>query len=175
MLKYIAREYLTVLKNCVVLNILKCTEKAFRRFFCALNQVFSAKNRHKAWNYFRGRMSRKVDPGGKGTMPVKSPPPRRAPHSTPLSINDSTRTPTSRSTPFVVKKWWWAYLHWLHDQQLDSQAYGAKALSTLPFCSFDAKHVTADTTMLHGLLWRIAKRAGGPKPQDARHSGQQEK
>jgi hypothetical protein len=44
----------------------------------------------------------------------------------------------------------------------------ARSFSILPLCSFDAKHVTIDTTAPPGLLKRIVKRTGGPKPAKLR-------
>jgi hypothetical protein len=39
----------------------------------------------------------------------------------------------------------------------------ARSFSILPLCSFDAKHMTVDTTVLSGLLMRVAKRKSSPK------------
>jgi hypothetical protein len=66
----------------------------------------------------------------------------------------------------------WPYLRWLRDLHLDSRAYGARSFSILLLCSSDAKHVTVDTKVLHGLLKRIAKRTGGMQIRhDARIRG----
>jgi hypothetical protein len=68
MLIYAAREYLTASKNHVVLNLVKRIEKAFMRFFRALKQKFTARNRYNVWRYIWGRMAREVGPGAEDAM-----------------------------------------------------------------------------------------------------------
>jgi hypothetical protein len=38
----------------------------------------------------------------------------------------------------------------------------------LPLCSSDSRYVTVDTVVLHGLLKRVVKRTGSPKPAKLR-------
>jgi hypothetical protein len=80
----------------------------------------------------------------------------------------------------VVEKRWWAYLRWLHDSQMiehekallaelrDIEFKQASMLSILPLRSYDPRHVTVDTVVLHGLAMHVDKRTGSPKPAKLR-------
>jgi hypothetical protein len=81
---------------------------------------------------------------------------------------------------------WCTFLRWLHDLQKiehekalagDVQQFVYKktrSFGILPLCSFDANHVTVDTTVLHGLLKRVTKRTRVAQAREAaRLRGQQ--
>jgi hypothetical protein len=80
----------------------------------------------------------------------------------------------------VVEKWLWAYLRWLHDLKViehdkanlaelhDIEFKPARMFSILPLFSYDSRHVTVDTVLLHGLAMRVAKHTGSPKPAKLR-------
>jgi hypothetical protein len=67
-LLYAAREYLTAFKNHVVVNLVKCIEKAYENSFGALDKKFTARHRCKVWRHFRGWMTREVGPGAENLM-----------------------------------------------------------------------------------------------------------
>jgi hypothetical protein len=82
--------------------------------------------------------------------------------------------------PTYVVKQWWVNLRWLHDLQViehekantaelrDIEFKPARMFRILPLCSYDSRHVTVDTVVLHGLAKRVAKRTGSPKPAKLR-------
>ena len=175
MLNYAGVEYMIACKNHVVLNISGRVGKAFKLFFDRLPQHFKAEDRNKARRYYLKRMSRECGPEEEAPMwqSFKSVPTQatraavvayinlRLERYTDLPLDTGGLHPTKQ-----VEKRWWDYLRWLYDLQIEMSFYETRAFSILPLCGFACKHVTIDTGILRGLLFRVAERTGCAKPED---------
>ena len=173
MLNYAGKDYMTACQNHVVLNISRRVAKAFKAFFGGLDQNFRAPDRNKVCAHFMRCAERTSDVAA--TAGVWDGLVVRATHATRNAVEGYiTRTLESYADLPLdskglgavarVKTRWWAYLRWLHDLQKDAEARDGRRFSILPLCGFDAKYVTVDTNVLHGLLGRAAKRGAGPRP-----------
>ena len=171
MLNYAGKGMLTACKNHVVLNISSRAAKAFKLFFKQLPQQYKAPDRNKVCSLYMRSMERQVV-DAQATWQSLSRPPTAATVSAvqayidrdlqqyadlPLDIGGISSTER-------VKKRWWCYLRWLRDLQRVMEQHEARTFSILPLNTFDAKYITIDTGILHGLLARVAERIGEPGP-----------